>query len=331
MAEMQGVLVVGEVTGGQLDLASKEMLAHGRKLADSLGEPLVIALLAQELGNLSKEALAFGADKVYAVTDPLLQEYQAEAYLAALTRLSQAHPPRVILLAKGTVGSEVGPRLAFCLDTGLIKDCVEVHIDPGEKRLVGTRPVFGGNCTAMVACSCEPMMAIVWPKTGDPLPRNDGRRGEVVSFNPRLEPSVVKSKVIQRVEQPQEGIRLEEAAVVVSGGRGIGGPDPFSKELKELADLLGAAMGASRPVVDAGWMSYDSQVGLTGKTIAPNLCITIGVSGASQHMAGCSRAKVIVAINKDAGARIFQEARYGVVGDWKKVLPAFTKQIRDLK
>ncbi|MFH1140492.1 MAG: electron transfer flavoprotein subunit alpha/FixB family protein [Chloroflexota bacterium] len=330
MADRQGVLVIGEVANGKLDPSSMEMLAHGRKLADSLKETLSIALLGQDLGALPKEAIAFGADKVYAVTDPLLKEYQVDAYLAAITKLAQEHSPRIVLLAKGPIGSEVGPRLAFRLDTGLIQDCLEVRID-AEKRLAGNRPVYGGNCMSTVTSFGEPMMAIVRPKTGDPLARNDSRQGEVVASSPRLEASVIKSRVIERVEQPQEGIRLEDAAIVVSGGRGLGGPEPFSKELKELADLLGAAIGASRPVVDAGWIPHDHQVGLTGVTITPNLYIMVGISGASQHMAGCSGAKVIVAINRDSDAIIFNDARYGVAGDWRKVLPAFIQQVRALK
>ena len=330
MADRQGVLVIGEVAKSKLDPSSTEMLAHGRKLADGLQEPLSIALLGQDLGALPKEAIAFGADKVYAVTDPQLKEYQVDAYLAAITKLAQQHPPRIVLLAKGPTGSEVGPRLAFRLDTGLIQDCLEVKLD-ADKHLVGNRPVYGGNCTATVTSLGEPMMAIVRLKTGDPLARNDSRQGEVVAFSPGLEPSVVKSRVVERVEQAQEGIRLEEAAIVVSGGRGLGSAEPFSKEIKELADLLGAAIGATRAVVDTRWIGYEHQVGLTGKTITPNLYITVGISGASQHMAGCLGSKVIVAINRDSDADIFNDCRYGVAGDWKKVLPAFIQQIRAMK
>ncbi|MSQ22570.1 MAG: electron transfer flavoprotein subunit alpha/FixB family protein [Dehalococcoidia bacterium] len=330
MADRQGVLVIGEVANGKLNPSSTEMLAHGRKLADSLKEPLSIALLGQDLGAAPKEAIAFGADKVHAVTDPLLKEYQVDAYLAAITKVAQQHTPRVVLLAKGPIGSEVGPRLAFRLDTAVIQDCLEVRID-AEKKLVGNRPVYGGNCMATITSLGEPMMAIVRPKTGDPLARNDSRHGEVVAFSPRLEASVIKSRVVERVEKAQEGVRLEDAAIVVSGGRGLGSAAPFTNEIKDLADLLGAAIGASRAVVDSGWISHDHQVGLTGKTIAPNLYIMVGISGASQHMAGCSAAKVIVAINRDSDAVIFNDARYGVAGDWKKVLPAFIQQIRAMK
>ncbi len=330
MADKQGVLVIGEIANNQLDLSSREMLGHGRKLADALHEPLSIALLGQDLGNMPKEAVAFGADKVYAVADPLLQQYQVDAYLAALAALVKQHSPRVVLLAKGPRGSELGPRLAFRLGTGLLQDCLEIKIDD-NKQLVGNRPVYGGNCMSTVACAGDPMMAVIRPKTGDPLERNDARAGEVVAFAPGLAASVVKNKIVQSVVQPQEGIKLEEAAIVISGGRGLGGPEPFSKELKDLAGLLNAGQGATRAAVDAGWVPYSFQVGLTGKTITPNVYIMIGISGASQHMAGCTGAKVIVAINRDKDAEVFKSARYGVAGDWKKVVPAFIQQIRDMK
>ena len=330
MADTQGVLIIGEATDGQLEETTQEMLAHGRKVADELGEQLTIALLGEDLGELPKEAIAFGADKVYGVTDPLLKEFQVDAYLAALAKLSQEYSPRIILLAKTLIGIEIGPRLAFRLDAGLAQDCLEVRVDPDEKRLIGSRPVFGGNCMATVACSGIPMMAIIRAKTMEPLVRDDARQGEVVAITPGLDPAIAKNQMIQRVEEVPEGVPLESAAVVVGGGRGMGGPEPFSGELKELAGLLGAAMSATKAAVDVGWAPTSSQVGLTGKTITPDLYITVGISGASQHIAGCSGAKVIVAINKDPEANIFTEARYGVAGDWKKVLPAFTQQLREL-
>ena len=330
MADPQGVLIVGEVTNGQLDETTKELLAHGRNVADKLGEHLSVALLGENLGELPKEAIAFGADTVYVVADPLLKEFQVDVHLAALAKVSQEHSPRVILLAKTQVGSEVGPRLAFRLDTGLVQDCTEVSLDLEAKRLLGHRPIFGGNCTAVVACSWEPMMAVIRPKAAEPLERDDIRQGEVVTVLPGLDPSIAKNRVVERVQEKQAGLRVEDAAIVIAGGRGLGGPDPFFGELQHLADMLGAAVGGTRAVVDAGWVPYSYQIGLTGKTITPDLYITVGISGASQHMAGCRGAKVIVAINRDAECNIFKEARYGVVGDWTKVLTAFTEQIREL-
>ncbi len=329
MADAKGVLVIGEHAGGKLDLSALELLAHGRKLAASLNEPLSIALLGDDLGGMPKEAIAFGADRVFAVTDPILKEAQPEAYLAALDKLAKEQSPKVILVAKTPLGSNFGPRLAFRLDTALAQDCLEVKIDGG--KLVGSRPVFGGNCMASVACNTIPMMAVVRTKTSEPLARNEGRSGEVVQVKPGLDASVVKTKLIRRVEEKQEGKRLEDAEYIVSGGRGVGGPEPFQKELKELADLLDGGVSSSRAAVDIGWVPYAYQVGLTGKSVAPKIYFAVGISGASQHMAGLSGAKNIVAINKDANANIFKEARFGIIGEWQKVVPALIQAIRELK
>ena len=328
MAEGSGVLIAGEIQDGRLSLSTKELLAHGRRLADELGEELAVALLGDDVGDSPKEAIAFGTDKVFAVTDPLLKDGSPEAYLAAMHKVGSENPPRILLLGKTDVGREVGPRLAYRLDTVAAQDCLELRME--EKQLRAVRPVYGGNCMATLAFSGTPMVAIVLGKTMDPLERDDSRQGETVAVAAALDPSTVKVKVVERVEEVSEGVRLEDAAIVVSGGRGLGGPEPFFAELQELADALGASVGASRAVVDAGWVPYSYQVGLTGKTITPDLYITVGISGASQHMAGCSGSKVIVAINKDPESNIFKEARYGIAGDWKKVLPAFTDQIREL-
>lgn len=330
MADAKGVLVVGEITEGHLDASATELLGHGRKLADSLGEPLSIALLGDDLGNLPKEAIAFGAEVVYAVTDPLLKGGDPEALLAALKEVVADHSPRIILLGKTPLGIVIGPRLAFRLDTAMAQDCLEVTVD-STKRLVASRPVFGGSCMATVACTSTPMMAVIRLKTGEPLPSDDRRTGEVVSVKPGLDPSVVRARVIKRVEEKQEGKRLEDAEIIVSGGRGLGGPEPFQKELKELADILGGVVASSRAAVDIGWVPYSYQIGLTGKSVAPTMYLAIGISGASQHMAGCTGAKNIVAINKDPNANIFKDARFGVVGEWQKVLPALIQQIREMK
>ena len=330
MADAQGVLIAGEIEDGQLSLTTKELLGHGRRLAGDLGEEVAVALLSDDIGDTAKEAIAFGADKVYTITDPLLKDTPAEAYAAALEKVSTEYPPRILLLGKTETGRDVGPRVAFRLNTVAAQDCQELRIDSEEKRMIADRPVYGGNCVATVTCSGTPMVAIVRGKTADPLERDDSRQGEVVAVSAGLDASAIRTKVEERVEETTEGVRLEDAPIIVSGGRGLGGPEPFSAELKELADVLGAPMGASRAVVDVGWVPYSFQVGLTGKTVTPDLYIAVGISGASQHMAGCSGAKVIVAINKDSEANIFKEARYGVTGDWKKVLEGFTQQLKEL-
>ncbi|MCI0847616.1 MAG: electron transfer flavoprotein subunit alpha/FixB family protein, partial [Chloroflexi bacterium] len=191
------------------------------------------------------------------------------------------------------------------------------------------RPVYGGNAIAVVSCDQTPQIAAIRPKAYEPIEADSSRQGEVVSFPVELDASMALTKVVDTVIEEAEGVKLEDAHIVISGGRGLGGPEPFA-HLEELAKIMGGTVGASRAAVDSGWVPSSYQVGLTGKTITPDLYIMVAISGASQHMAGCSGAKVIVAINKDAEANIFKEARYGVVGDWETVLPALTAAVREL-
>ena len=329
MPDGKGVLVLGEALGGQLSLTAQELLAAGRQVADTLGEELAIGLLSNTLEGASQQAVSYGADQVYTVTSPLLGQYQVDLYLAAMETLCREVDPNIILIGRTIEGRELAPRLAFRLGVGLAQDCLEVSADPATKKLLANRPVYGGNAVAVISCNYSPQIAALRPKVYEPLEPDASRQGRITSFPVDLDASQARSQVIEVVKEEAEGVKLEDAHIVVSGGRGLGGPEPF-RDLEELAKLLGGAVGASRAAVDSGWVPPTYQVGLTGKTITPDLYITVAISGASQHMAGCSGAKVIVAINKDAEANIFKEARYGVVGDWQKVLPALTETIREL-
>ena len=329
MADATGVLVIGQTTGDGLDSTAAELLAAGRNVAAVLGEELSIGLLGDTLDTPAQQAVAHGADRVYAVTHPLLSEYQPDLYLAALDALCRDANPRVVLMSRTSEGRELAPRLAFRLGVGLAQDCLEVSVDESTRTLLANRPVYGGNAVAVVSCERTPQIAAIRPKAYEPMEADAGRQGQVVSFPVELDASQAKTRVVETVREESEGVKLEDARVVVSGGRGLGGPDPFSG-LEELAKLLGGAVGASRAAVDSGWVPPSYQVGLTGKAITPDLYITVAISGASQHMAGCSGAKCIVAINKDADANIFKDARYGVVGEWERVLPALTEAVREL-
>ena len=329
MADSTGVLVVGQTSGDVLDSTAAELLAAGQSVAGALGEELSIALLGDSVDAAGQQAIAHGADRVYAVTNPLLAEYQADLYLAALDALCRDANPRVVLAARTAEGRELAPRLAFRLGVGLAQDCLEVSVDESSKTLLANRPVYGGNAIAVVSCEHTPQIAAIRPKAYEPTEPDSSRQGQVVSFPVELDASQVRTRVVETVKEESEGVKLEEARVVVSGGRGLGGPEPFAG-LEDLAKLLGGAVGASRAAVDSGWVPASYQVGLTGKAITPDLYITVAISGASQHMAGCSGAKCIVAINKDADANIFKEARYGVVGDWETVIPALTEAVREL-
>jgi len=330
MAEARGVLVIGEVTQGQLSGTTKEVLAAGRTLAQQAGTELAVGLVGSALASVAQEALQAGGERVYTVEDALLADGQVDLHLAALTELCRTVAPDIILLGRTTLGRDLGPRLACRLGVGLLQDCLQVDLEAASGRLTATRPIYGGNVLARVQCTATPQIAALRPKAYAPLPPDATRQGDVVAVPVMLDASMARVTVVQQIRHESAGVKLEEASIVVAGGRGLGGPEPF-RELQELAGMLGAAMGASRAAVDAGWVPGTWQVGLTGKTITPDLYITVGISGASQHMAGCSGAKVIVAINKDAEANIFREARYGVVGDWQAVLPAFMEAIRSLK
>ena len=329
MADATGVMVLGETSASELSAASRELLAAGRKAADDLGEELSIGLLGDTLDVPAQQAISHGADRVYAVNHPLLAQYQVDLHLAALESLCREVSPRVILIARTNDGRELAPRLAFRLGVGLAQDCLEISVDPADKRLLANRPVYGGNAIAVVRCEQTPQIAAIRPKAYEPLDADSSRQGQVVSFPVELDASQARNQVVETVKEEAAGVKLEDARVVVSGGRGLGGPEPFAG-LEDLAKLLGGAVGASRAAVDSGWVPANSQVGLPGKPITPDLYITVAISGASQHMAGCSGAKVIVAINKDADANIFKDARYGVVGDWETVIPALTEAVREL-
>ena len=329
MAEYKGIMIYGEATKGKLAAIATELLGCGRKLADDLGQELYAVLAGSDISSLAQEAIAFGADKVYVVDDPLLKDYQTDSYVLTLEKVVKQVMPQILLLGQTSIGRDLAPRLAFRLETATSMDCVELAIDPESKLMMQTKPVYGGNAQAIFTGETCPQIATVRAKAMSPLEPDASRKGRVVTIAAGLDPSAIRTKVLEKVSQEVEGVRLEAAEVVVSGGRGIGGAEGF-KQLEELAKLLKGAVGASRPPCDNGWVPDVLQVGLTGKVVTPDLYIAVALSGASQHMAGCSGCKNIVAINKDPEANIFKVAHYGVVGDWKKLIPAFTEKLKEL-
>lgn len=329
MAEPQGVLVYGEIIDSKLASITTEILGCGRKLAEELKEGLFCVLLGSKLGEAPQDAIAYGADKVYTVEDPLLADYQTDSYVAVMENVIKDISPRIVLLGQTSIGRDLAPRLAFRLDVSAATDALELSIDPGTKLLQQTRSVYGGNARATFVSEATPQIATVRQKAMTPLEPDAGKKGEIVPLKVELDPTKIRTKVLQTVKEEVAGIKLEDAQTVVTGGRGIGGPEGF-KQLEELAKALKAAIGASRPPCDNGWVPDTMQVGLTGKIVTPELYIAVGISGSSQHIAGCSGAKTIVAVNKDPEANIFKEARFGVVGDWKQVIPAFTEKVKEL-
>ena len=329
MAEYKGVLVHCEAAEGKLAAIATELLGCGRKLADDLGQELSAVLIGSDVSSLAKEAIAFGADKAYVVDDPLLKDYQTDPYLLVMDKVVKQAMPQILILGQTSIGRDLAPKLAFKLDTATSLDCVELAIDPDSKRLLQTKPVYGGNAQAIFICESDPQIATARAKAMSPLERDDSRQGEVITVEAGIDPSTIRTKVLEKVPEAIEGIKLEEAPVIVSGGRGIGSADGF-KQLEELAKALKGAVGATRPPCDNEWVPDGLQVGLTGKIVTPDLYIAVALSGSSQHMSGCSGSKTIVAINKDSEANIFKVAHYGIVEDWKKVLPAFTDKVKEL-
>ncbi len=329
MAEYKGVMTFCEATEGKLASSATELLGCGRKLADDLGQELCAVLVGSGISGLAQEAIAFGADKVYVVDDPLLKDYQTDSYVSVMEKIVKQVMPQILILGQTSIGRDLAPRLAFRLDTAAAMGCMELAIDPESKLLLQTKPVYGGTAQAVFTCQSYPQIATVRAKAMSPLERDASRQGEVITIEAGLDPSAIRTKVIEKVPEEVEGIKLEEAEAVVSGGRGIGSAEGF-KQLEELARLLNGAIGATRPPCDNGWVPEGLQVGLTGKIIAPDLYIAVALSGSSQHMSGCSGSKNIIAINKDPEANIFKVAHLGVVGDWKKVIPAFSDKLKEL-
>lgn len=330
MADGKGVLIVGECADGGLAAITSELLGVGRKLADGLGEDLAAVLIGEKVRDLAEEAIRFGADKVYVVESPLLKDYVTDSYVAAMEKLCREVNPNVIIMGQTSLGRDLAPGLAFRLDAGLVTDCLELSIDPDSKLIQMSKPVYGGNALSVQVCEgAGPQMATARPKSMEPLARDESRKGDVVDFDGGVDESAIRVRFLERVKEEVEGVKLEDAEVVIVGGRGLGGPEPF-EELKKLAKILGGAVGASRPPCDSGWVPATWQVGLTGKLVTPTLYIGVALSGASQHLAGCSGSKNMIAINKDPEANIFRVCQFGVVGDYKKVLPPFMEKVKEL-
>jgi electron transfer flavoprotein alpha subunit len=330
MDNHKGILVCGEIAEGKLAPITIELLGAGRKLANELSEDLSVLLMGSQIAGLGQEAIAYGADNVYVAEDSLLDSYSSDAYTQVAADLCRKALPSIMLLGHTDVGCDLAPRLNGRLGGGLAMDCLALSVDPATKFLVSTRPVFGGNAHAtVVSKSARPQMATLRPKIVPPAERNDSRKGKVIPVEGKIDPSALKVKVVDRIKEEVEGIKLEDAEVVVSGGRGIGSAQNFEM-VRELARVLGGAVGATRPACDEGWTPVTLQVGQSGKVVSPKLYIGVALSGAMSHIAGCLGSKVIVAINKDKDANIFSVAHFGIVADYKEVLPALTVKLKEL-
>lgn len=326
---MAGILVLATTEGDGLSRNTLELLGGGVRLRTALAEPLGAALLGKAVDVQAKLAFAYGADQVYLAEHPLLEQYQGDAYAIALEQVCRRAQPKVVLLPGDSMGRELGPRLARRIQAGFIVVFTYIDVEAGSGRLLFTRQTYGGKAMAVVTPKLYPVVATAKPRTMEPAPKQEGRRGDEIRVEITLEPSQLKTRLLQKVQEEVTGVKLEDARVVVSGGRGLRGPEGF-KVLEQLAQVLKGAVGASRAATDAGWVPPSWQVGQTGKSVSPELYLAFGISGATQHVAGISGAKNVVAINTDPDAPIYKVAQLGVVGDWKAVATKLIESCKEL-
>ena len=326
----KGVWTFAEQRDGELMNVALELLGVGRGLADTLDVPLSAVLLGSEVGDLPQRLVHSGADQVFFIDHPLLRQYQADIYKKALVSLVDRYLPEIFLFGATTVGRSLAPRVSACLLTGLTADCTELTIDPQKRLLQQTRPAFGGNLMATIIIpNHRPQMATVRPnvmKRLEPQPSRTGRIVEVKDVS--LQAEDICTRILEMVHDADTTVNLQEAEIIVSGGRGLGKAENF-EIIRELADVMGAAVGASRATVDAGWIPSYHQVGQTGKTVHPKLYVACGISGAIQHLIGMQTSDVIVAINRDPDAPIFDVASYGIVADLFDIVPALTRTFKE--
>lgn len=324
----EGVLVIGEIEDGALVGITGEMLGAARKIADAQGGLVNLALFGEGAEVLAQEGIQAGADLVYTEESAELTEYLTDTWLQAAQTAVDFADPAVIFLGQTTIGRDLAPRLAFRLNTAVVMDVIEFELSGDQIRW--TRPCYGGNARAVVTVQTSPQIATIRAKSQDPLEPDAGRAGDTIPLGVELDQSQVRETLAGKQTVEAEGIRIEDADVVVAGGRGLGGPEGF-QVVEELASVLGGAVGASRAACDLGWYPPSQQVGLTGKTVSPDLYIAIAISGASQHMAGMAGAKNIITINKDPDSNMVKSSRYAIIGDYKQVIPALINEVKKLK
>ena len=332
LAVYRGVWVFIEQTEGEPARVSWELLGKGRELANAIGVELAAIVLGENVEALCHEAFAYGADKAYLVDAQVFRHYRTEAYLKALCHLIDNYKPEIILMGATGLGRDLAGAVATVVGTGLTADCTGLAVDD-KRNLMQTRPAFGGNIMATIMCDkFRPQMATVRPHVMTLPERREGAQGELIRINCPVDEKDILTKVLEVIKdmKGKDHVDVAGAEFIVSGGRGLMGHANFAM-LKELADELGGVVGASRSAVDAGWMPHDRQVGQTGKTVRPKIYIACGISGAIQHLVGMQDSDLIIAINRDKEAPIFEVAHYGIVGDLFQVVPELTRGIRELK
>ena len=339
LEEYKGVYVFAQQVDNELSGIAFELLGKAKELAKDLDTDVTAVLIGNNVKGLVDELAAFGADKVIVVDDPELEVYRTEPYAHALSSVINEYKPEIVLVGATAIGRDLGPRVSARVATGLTADCTVLEIGdfplvarPGQEQkhnqLLMTRPAFGGNTIATIACpDNRPQMATVRPGVMQAIDRIEGAKAEVIEYNPGFTPDNKYVEVLEVVKSVVDVVDIMDAKILVSGGRGVGSPENF-QILKDLAEVLGGEVSCSRAVVDNGWLPRDLQVGQTGKTVRPQVYFAIGISGAIQHVAGMEESDIIIAINKDETAPIFEVADYGIVGDLNKIVPALTAALK---
>lgn len=330
MADYRGVWVFAEQREGELQKVSLELLGEGRKIADKLGVKLTALILGDNINHLADTLGRHGADEVIVAENELLKHYTTDGYTKVICDLANERKPGILFIGATFIGRDLGPRVAARLSTGLTADCTVLDVDVEKADLLATRPAFGGNLMATIACpDHRPQMATVRPGVFSKLADED-RNFTVEKVEVKLQDSDIRTKIVEIVKEAKDIVDISEANFIVSGGRGVGSKENFAI-LKELADALGGTVAGSRAAVENEWIERDYQVGQTGKTVRPTIYIACGISGAIQHVAGMQDSDLIIAINKDATAPIMKAADYAIVGDLLKVVPEMTAQVKAMK
>ena len=325
--DYNGVWVIGEQREGKINPVTIELIGEGRKLADQLGKELEVVIAGYEVEKEVKELLHYSVDKVYYINDPLLKDFTTDGYAISIANLIERKKPEVVLVGATSIGRDIAPRIAGKVGTGLTADCTKLEIDSTDNKLLQTRPAFGGNLMATIVCpKNRPQMSTVRPGVMAKAVRNESETGILEVVTPELTEKMIRTRLVEVLPQEKKSVNLTDARIIVSGGRGLKRAEGFEL-IKELADKLGAEIGASRAAVDSGWIEHSHQVGQTGTTVRPELYIACGISGAIQHLAGMSDSKYIVAINKDAKAPIFSICDYGIEGDLYEIIPEMIESL----
>lgn len=328
LAENTSCIVFIELTSEKtITPISLESLSVGRQLADEFKGKLITLVIGSNIKNAAEELRYYAPDMIYVVDNPLLEDYQPDLYVSIFKQVCETVSPMVMVMGNTLIAIDLAPRIAFSLNAGLVTDCVGVECKEGE--LLVTKPVFSSNIMAVYAFESNPCMVTLRSKSEDPALRGDVAKGEIVPFEAIIDSSLMRTQMIKKVVEREEWLRIENAEMIVAGGRGIGSAEGFA-QLSTLSELLGAALGASRPPCDLGWIPSKLQIGQTGTIVKPSVYIAVGISGATAHLTGMLGSKTIVAINKDADATIFKVANYGVVGKYEEVLPAFIETVKEI-